>query len=398
MVRNSIWDNAPLAPETKRAYVEADLSARVVDLKGQPASAPPTGTLMTRKASSYKMAALDWLWPDRFALGKLGIIGGLPDRGKGLISTDLIACITNNHAFPCGEGRPPLGRVLYFTAEDDPDDTVVPRLVAAGADLDKVEIVTIVQDNGKPRPFNMTTDIDLLRAKLAELGDVVLVLIDPISAYLGVGKVNAMSTTDVRGYLMPLKDLAAEKSISIICIMHFNKKSDVHDAMLRIADSLAYAATARHVYCVVDDPEVENQRLFIKAKNNLAAPGSKTLSYMTGAKKVGYDEKRQKEIWAPYIVWGQKYVEITATEAMQAEAGGQKSRNQFHEAVEFLKEALADGGVKQADIRTAAESQGISWATLKRAKEGLMVVSEKGKGSLDSGWFWKLPSKPTPSE
>jgi putative DNA primase/helicase len=209
--------------------------------------APESATLITRKASSYGMAALDWLWPERFAIGKLGLIRGLPDRGKGLISADLIACATNNHLLPCNEGRVPQGRVLYFTAEDDPEDTVVPRLVAAGADLDRVEIVGMVKEpaSNKPRTFNLTTDLDLLRAKLEELEDVVLVIIDPISAYLGIGKVNAHSNTDIRGFPMPLKDLAKEKSVSMLGIMHFNKKTDVHDAMLRIADSLAYAATAR---------------------------------------------------------------------------------------------------------------------------------------------------------
>jgi RecA-family ATPase len=341
------------------------------------------------------MAALDWLWPERFAIGKLGLIGGLPDRGKGLICSDLIACATNNHLLPCNEGRVPQGRVLYFTAEDDPEDTVVPRLVAAGADLDKVEIVEMVTElrTNKPRAFNLTTDLDPLRKKLEELGDVVLVIIDPIPAYLGIRKVNAHSNTDVRGFLMPLKDLAKEKSVSIIGIMHFNKKTDVHDAMLRIADSLAYAATARHVYCVVDDPEVENQRLFVKAKNNAAAPASKNLSYMTGAKKVGYDEKRQKEIWAPYIIWGPKYVDITATEAMKAEASGHKGRDQLREAVEFLTAALANGPVRYAEIKRDAEAQDVSSATLRRAKEKLKVISEKVKGSLDGEWIWKLPTQ-----
>jgi hypothetical protein len=66
-------------------------------------------SLLTRKASSYTMSALDWLWPERFAIGKLGLIGGLPDRGKGLICYDLIACVTNNRPLPCNEGRAPQG-------------------------------------------------------------------------------------------------------------------------------------------------------------------------------------------------------------------------------------------------------------------------------------------------
>jgi hypothetical protein len=136
-----------------------------------------------------------------------------------------------------------------------------------------------------------------------------------------MGKVNSHMSADVRGFLAPLVNLAAEKRVAIVGIMHFNKKSDVTNAMLRIADSLAYVAAARRVYFVVDDGEVENRRLFVKAKNNLSAD-NKVLSYFTSAKMVGADEKTGKEIWAPYVQWGTEYVKVTATEAMQADAGG----------------------------------------------------------------------------
>jgi hypothetical protein len=124
-----------------------------------------------------------------------------------------------------------------------------------------------------------------------------------------MGKVNSHMSADVRGFLAPLVNLAAEKRVAIVGIMHFNKKSDVTNAMLRIADSLAYVAAARHVYFVVDDGEVENRRLFVKAKNNLSAD-NKVLSYFTSAKMVGADEKTGKEIWAPYVQWGTEYVKV----------------------------------------------------------------------------------------
>lgn len=117
--------------------------------------------------------------------------------------------------------------------------------------------------------------------------------------------------------------------------MHFNKNADVTNAMLRIADSLAYVAAARHVYVVVDDPGVEHRRLFVKAKNNLS-PDNSALSYMTGVRKVGEDEETGEEIFAPYIIWGAEHVKVTATEAMQAEAEGGQSKQARNEASEFL--------------------------------------------------------------
>ena len=195
------------------------------------------------------MRGIRWLWHNRFAIGKLGLIGGLPDKGKGLICCDIIACVTAPRDFPCNEGRPAQGNVIWLTAEDDVEDTVIPRLVSAGADLTRVHIVKMMQDDGKRRMFSLVTDLDALQKKIEEIGNVVLIVIDPMSAYVGVGKVNNSMTTDVRGFLTPLTDLAAEKHVAIIGVMHFNKKADVTNAMLRIADSLAYVAAARHVLC-----------------------------------------------------------------------------------------------------------------------------------------------------
>ena len=318
-------------------------------------------TLETKTASAFKPRGIRWLWKNRFALGKLGLIGGMPDKGKGLISADLIACVTADHPFPCSEGTAPQGSVVYFTAEDDLEDTVVPRLLAAGANLDRVHIVQCSRErDGRERTFSMVTDLEALRSKLEQLGDVVMVIIDPMSAYVGVGKVNNSMTTDVRGFLKPLTDLASEKGVSVIGIMHFNKKVDVANAMLRIADSLAYVAAARHVYFVVDDPETEKQRLFVEAKNNLA-PDVKALSYTIGLRSVGKDPDNDQEIFAPYVLWGAKHVEISASEAMQAEAGGAKGRSERREAKEFLLDQLADGPRAQHELVLEAEASGTPW-------------------------------------
>jgi hypothetical protein len=175
--------------------------------------------------------------------------------------------------------------------------------------------------------------------------------------------------------------------------MHFNKNADVTNAMLRIADSLAYVAAARHVYVVVDDMEVEHRRLFVKAKNNLSAD-NKALSYMTGARKVGEDEETGEEISAPYIIWGAEHVKVTATEAMQAEAEGRQSKQARHEASEFLQSRLAGGPVMADDLKEEAEANGISWRTLKRAKKKLNIETKKEKGNTRGKWFWSLPSRP----
>jgi AAA domain len=97
------------------------------------------------RASDVKITAIRWLWPKRFALGKLGLIAGLPDVGKGQVLCDMAARVTHGFEWPCNEGHAPQGNVVLLSAEDDPSDTVVPRLIAAGADLERIEIVRMVR-------------------------------------------------------------------------------------------------------------------------------------------------------------------------------------------------------------------------------------------------------------
>jgi putative DNA primase/helicase len=321
------------------------------------------------------MRSITWFWPYPFAIGKLGLLAGMPDRGKGLICADMAARTTKGDEWPCDEGRAIKGNVLILGAEDDYEDTVIPRLVAAGADLNRVHILEMVRTGEQKRMFNLVSDLELLRRKIDEIGDVVMVIIDPMSAYLGVGKVDSYRTTDVRGVLSPLVELAAEKRVFMLGILHFNKQEEITNAMLRISDGLAFAATARHCYVVVDDAE-NKRRLLVKAKNNLA-PDTKALGYLIGSPRVGKDDATGDNIYAPHIMWLPEHIEITATEAMEAESGRKREAPARETAEEFLRKMLANGPVLKADIEEAAKANLISEATLRRAKEELGVIAEK---------------------
>jgi putative DNA primase/helicase len=334
------------------------------------------------------MSAIQWFWPNRFALGKVGIIAGLPDEGKGQLLCYMIAKATGSDPeWPCGEGRAPQGNVVLLTAEDDISDTVAPRLEAAGADRGRVEIIHMVRDKDKDRMFSLVSDLELLRQKIIEIGNVILVLIDPISAYLGVGKIDSFRTTDVRAVLGPVVALATEMAVAVIGIMHFNKKVDVTNALLRISDSLAFGAIARHVYAVIDDEENE-RKLFVKGKNNLAPKQAEALAFNFGAREVGRDRKTGENIMAPYVIWYPQHVDVTATEAMHA-ANESKSPAARDGAKNFLANMLRSGPVPIKELEEAAKANFISRATLRRAKDELKIIAEKT--GLKEGWTWKLP-------
>ena len=352
-----------------------------------------TAVLVSAKASSYKMTTIKWLWRDRFAIGKFGIIAGLPDEGKGQTLAFIAAKATNGGEWPMSEGRSPLGSVVIFSDEDDPNDTLVPRLAAADADLDRVHIIKMVRDdkNGS-RMFSLVSDLEALRRKIIEIGDVVLVLIDPISAYLGVGKVDSFRGTDVRAVLTPLTTLAVDTKVAVIGVMHFNKKTDVTNALLRISDSLAFGAVARHVYGVIDDAE-NKRKLLVRAKNNVAAKiKNQTLGYRFGVRAVGTDEETGATIEAPYILWESEYVDVTAVEAMQA-AAETKSPAARDEARKFLRDLLAKGPTLKTEIEDEATANGITGRTLFRAKKELQIAAKRdGEGGK---WRWHLPAQPS---
>jgi hypothetical protein len=342
--------------------------------------------LVIAVVADLEMSGLDWLWPSRFARGKFGLIAGLPDMGKGQIAAFITAAVTAAVELPCDEGSAPQGNVIWFNAEDGARDTIKPRLIAVGAGVERVHIVQSVRVGGADKSFSLITDLHLLRKAIRRIGNVVLVIIDPVSAYLGVGKVDGRSATDVRSVLTPLKDMAEELHIAVIGIAHFNKKDDIKSALLRVSDSIAYVAAARHVYAVLDDPEDKDSKLFVKAKNNLARD-TKALRYGMGVKTVGRDAKLNVDITAPYIIWHPQHVEITANEAMQA-AGSHTAKR---EAREFLLERLEAGPVNSDDIIEEAKQEGIAKRTLDRAKKDLGIRSRKRHGS--GTWFWELPPK-----
>jgi putative DNA primase/helicase len=340
-------------------------------------------TLKSVTASTFEIKAIQWLWPDRFAIGKLGLIVGLPDEGKGQVLADIAARVTRGGEWPCDEGVAPLGNVILLSAEDDPADTIVPRLTAAEADLSRIHIVSMVAVNDTTRMFSLANDLPLLREKITTIGNVNLLQIDPISAYLGVGKVDTFRTADVRAVLAPLVDLAADLKVAIIGVLHFNKKVDVTNALLRISDSLAFGATARHVYAVVDDAE-NKRKVVVKAKNNLATSAQKALAYNFGLRDVGADRYTGEPIRAPHIIWHAQHLDISALEAMTAT----KSPAARDEAKKFLADLLAAGPVASTEIEDAAAANGISRRTLFRAKAELCVEAKQQKGK----WQWHMPT------
>jgi putative DNA primase/helicase len=332
----------------------ADVSARA---EAAPSWSPPPPpepvggerALIVRRASDITLEPVQWVWPGRVAVGKLTLIAGDPGLGKSQIAIYVAATMTSGGRWPCDEGRCEPGSVIMLSAEDDAADTIVPRLKAAGADTERVHIVpAVLREDGKGRrSFNLAEDLDLLEKKISELEDVRLIIIDPISSYMGKGDAN--KNTDVRQVLEPIGEMAARLRVAILCITHLTKGDG--KALYRSTGSIAFVAAARAAFIVTADPDDETRRFFLQSKNNLAKPAP-GLSFRLEQHLV------QDGIIGSAVVWGNEPVERTADEALSSSGsvGGITGKD---DAADFLRDALSQGPADVLEVEQQARSAGL---------------------------------------
>jgi putative DNA primase/helicase len=348
----------------------------------------PRRTLVVSRASDIQPESIDWTWWHRIAQGKLSLVAGEPGLGKSLLGTKVIATVTKGAEWPCGEGSAKPGSVIMLCAEDGAADTIVPRLMAADADLNRVHIVSAVMggDRQGNRSFNLQADLDLLDSLLARIADVRLILIDPISSYMG--KIDSHKNTDVRAVLELCGEMAARRRVALLGITHFSKGGG-QKAINQFIGSIAFIAAARTAYAVMADPEDATRRLFMPVKNNLA-PMGKGLAFRMEQRLLPGD------IVASSIAFDPDPVAGTADGVLAANNDSSSDKSARSEAVDFLRETLAFGPRPATDVKADAEESGQSWATIKRAKKQIGVLAERkaeaGDGlGRDGRWYWRLP-------
>jgi hypothetical protein len=354
--------------------------------------------LEVRRMSEIASRNIEWLWPNRIAIGKQTLIGGDPGLGKSQLTAALAAAVSTGGEWPCGEGRAVRGNVVILSAEDDAADTIRPRLDAAGADVSRVyQVAAVQQRDGKGRRvFNLQADLPLLEATITRIGDVRLVIIDPISSYMG--KTDSHKNADVRATLHPVGDMAERLRVAVVSITHFSKGAG-QSAITSFIGSIGFIATSRGGYIVTRDPESDDpaRRLFVQAKNNLG-PDKHGLSFRIEQRLLDGD------ILASAIAWNDEQIGKSADDILRAasaaragDAGGPASPSR-DQAEDFLRDLLASGPLAVKDIEAEAKNAGLSWRTLRRARQKLGVRAERraeaGDGLAGAGrWYWTLTSE-----
>jgi hypothetical protein len=272
-----------------------------------------------------------------------------------------------------------------LSAEDDAADTIRPRLEAAGADLSRVFVLRAIRvgtsGDTTERPFSLGSDLPRLRDMLAAIGDVALVIVDPISAYLG--NVDSHRNSEVRALLHPLSQLAGEHKAAILCVSHLNKGGN-KDALHRVTGSLAFVAAARAAFVVVKDRDVADRRLFLPLKNNIGNDQS-GLAFAVVLHRLANGIETSR------VQWEKDAVTTSASDALAEPKG--EDNGALIAAEEFLRALLEDGPVATKQIESDAQGAGHTWSTIRRAKFALRVEAVKSRGEKGA-WTWQLPKKP----
>lgn len=355
-------------------------------VNGTPADQEPPPQVKLIRGDSIKPEAIDWLWLHYLARGKLHVLAGAPGTGKSTIAFSLAAAITSGGKWPDGT-RAPRGNTLIWSGEDDPADTIMPRMLAAGADPRRIYIVSGTEHKGESRPFDPAKDMDSLRAAALSLGDVHLLIADPIvSAVAG----DSHKNTEVRRALQPLVDLGAALGCAVLGISHFSKGTAGRDPTERVTGSIAFAALARIVLATAK-AEGDGPRILARAKSNIG-PDSDGFEYSIGLTDVpGYPGIVASRIeWGAPVTGSARELLGTAEEAPDEGGDDSDAKGTTDEAGEWLREVLEGGRVPAKEIQKLGRDNAFAWRTLQRAKDRIGAKSDRDGFGRGATVYWTL--------
>lgn len=347
----------------------------------------PNDGIQLEQASQLKITAIRWLWTGWLASGKLHVLAGTPGTGKTTIAMNIAATVSAGGVFPCGSDCN-AGNVLIWTGEDDPADTLTPRLMASGADLTRIYFIRNTVENGQSRSFDPARDFDKLQSKAEAIGNIKLVIVDPIiSAVVG----DSHKANDVRRGLQPLVELAQALGCVVLGVTHFSKGTMGRDPIERVTGSQAFGALARVVIIAAKesshDETTPSRRFIARAKSNIGPDGGGFDYSMNQVELAGH-----AGVSATHVKWigAIKGSARDLLGAVEAEDDDNSNQTERDDAKAFLLSQLENGAIAAKTIKADAQGAGYAWRTIERAKKELGIKARKL--SVKEGWCWELSS------
>ncbi len=323
-------------------------------------------------ANTIEPAETEYIVRPYIPRGEATWLEGVTKTGKTMLALDIIARITTGTPFVNGESIE-CGGVAIITCEDDPARTLVPRLIAAGADSKRVSFIHAME-NGEGRPVSFVADLSAIQSSLIGQ-DISLVFVDGTFGILGVK--DATSYTEAYERMLPFVAMVRKLNVGALIVRHVRKSAG--SALDKGIGSVGFGALGRSTLSVALDPDDETRRIFAHAGNNVGPIGD---SYAFTIGEVAIPRFTHP---VGRAVWGQR-VEISADEAVAPRGDGDDRTV----ADEFLYATLREP-MPASELFALADKQRISRRTLQRAARRLDVMVERR--GFGSGSVWHPPSQ-----
>jgi hypothetical protein len=349
--------------------------------KGAPHAQPePAGVPIVRTLGTVQAKPVEWEWEKWIPRGTVTLLDGDPGLGKSTLTLDLAARRSRGWPMPPLAGGVQVsepGDVLLLSAEDDVARTILPRLVAAGADLDRVhslDAIRVCESDADGQPVVLPLDVAPIEKVITE-NKVKLAIVDPFMAFLD-GGLDSNKDSDVRRCLHKLKLLAEKHGIALILVRHLNKMVSVSAALYRGGGSIGIIGAARSALLVGRHPDKPQVHVLAANKCNLAAK-PKSLAYtMEPAGNVAR------------IGWMGE-VDLSADDIL-AHPGGKK-KTKVQKCIDDIRGLLSDGPMDSDALHKKLREAGYGSTTIKVAKSAIGVVTRRKGFGKDGKWVAELP-------
>jgi len=334
-----------------------------------------------RRFADLENRPVAWLWQGWMPLGKLTLLDGDPGLGKSTLLLDLAARVSQKGIMP-DDSQGVRGHVVILSAEDGAEDTIRPRLEAAGAALERLHALAHVSESGIERCLEIPRDLALVEQQLAEV-DARLLIIDPLAAFL-CGR-DANKDQAIRRVLYQLSGIAERRRCAVVCMRHLNKSSG-GKALYRGNMSIGVIGHARAGLLVAPDPDDASARILAVTKCNLAAPPPSLRFRLVAA--AGGDTCRMEWLGPSAYLADQILQPSSGT-------GDRETREEATTKVTLgttlLSELLGRGPLEIRKLKKECAAAGLSSRTVERAARRLGLRLRHVAVDGQNVYTWEMP-------
>jgi len=356
----------------------------------------PTAVIVPRRVVSTPMSQITprrvrWSWTGLLATGALSVLGGREGAGKSLLAYTIAAGITRGTL--AGEFMGTPRTVCVISREDDPESVIVPRLIGAGADLDRVRRLAVATAEDPDTGLVLPADLAELARELADTGAALLIL-DPIMSHLDTA-LDTHKDAEVRRALEPLTRVARETGCTVLGLIHPNKSGST-DPLTSIMASKAFTTVPRTILFVMEDPgdETGKRRVMSLEKCNVGRRDARPRAFAIDDQTVAEDPDDGRPVTTAVLRWTGERPSGSVPAMLAAAQHGPERVTRTDRAADWLETWLdGRGPADSAEAKAAGAGAGYARRTVERAAAQIGVIVEN-TSAKPRRTTWELPHDP----